>query len=204
LQAEVQGSRELMREKIRRSLLIDELLKSDVADRSKVSETEARAYYNRNPKKFQHSELFSIQTISIIPPQNANPEVTKEARKKAEDALKQAKASKSYQEFGLLAEKVSDDDWHVNMGDRKAVEAEKLPPPVVQAARALKTGQVSDLIQLGPAYTLFRLNAHTPAGTSTFEQVKGQLMVDLQKTKNEQLRADLNKRLRKTAKIEVL
>jgi parvulin-like peptidyl-prolyl isomerase len=148
--------------------------------------------------------MFSIQTISIIPPENANPEVVKEARKKAEDAAKQAKASKTYQEFGLLAEKYSDDDWHVKLGDRKAVEADKLPPPVVSAARAMKAGQVSDLIQLGTAYTMFRLNAHTPAGVTPFAEVKAKLMVDLPKERSEQLRSNLDKKLRKTAKIEVL
>jgi parvulin-like peptidyl-prolyl isomerase len=204
MQVEVGGSRQLMREKIRRSLLIDDLLKSDVASKAKVSEVEARAYYNQNTKKFEHPELFNIQTISIIPPENANPEVVKEARKKAEEAAKHAKASKTYQEFGLLAEKYSDDDWHVKMGDRKAVEADKLPPPVVQAARAMKVGQVSDLIQLGPNYTLFRLNAHIRAGVTPFAEVKAKLMADLPKERSDQLRAQLNKKLRKTAKIEVL
>jgi parvulin-like peptidyl-prolyl isomerase len=204
LQAEVHGSRPLMREKIRRSLLIEDLLKSDVGDRAKVSEAQALAYYKANPKKFQHPEMFSIQTISIIPPENGNPDVQKEARKHADDALKAAKETKTYQEFGLLAEKVSDDDWHVNMGDRKAVEREKLPPPVVKAALGMKPGQVSDLIQMGTAYTLFRLNAHIPAGLTPFEEVKAKLRTDLQKQNNEQLRAALNKRLRKSAKIEVL
>lgn len=204
LDLEVHGSRQLMREKIRRSLLIDDLMKSDVTDRARVSPAEARGYYTRNPKKFQHPETFSIQTISIIPPANANPDVVKEARKRAEDAAKQAKATKTYQEFGLLAERVSDDDWHVKMGDRKAVERDKLPPPVVQAVLAMKPGQVSDLIQLGPAYTLFRLNAHVPAGVTPYEEVKSKLATDLQKQKYEQLRSELNKRLRKTAKIEVL
>ncbi len=46
-------------------------------------------------------------------------EQAKEARKKADDALKQAKATKSYEEFGLLAEKISEDDYRVNMGDHK-------------------------------------------------------------------------------------
>jgi len=204
MQVEVHGSRQLMREKIRRSLLIEDLLKSDVTDKAKVSPAEAHSYYNANSKRFRHPEMFSIQTISIIPPENANPDVVKEARKHADDALKAAKSTKSYQEFGLLAEKMSDDDWHVKMGDRKAVEREKLPPPVVAAALAMKPGQVSDLIQLGTAYTLFRLNAHIPAGVTPFVEVKAQLAVDLQKQKNEQLRSSLNKRLRKTAKIEVL
>ena len=204
LQAEVHGNQQLLNERIRRSLLIEEMMKTEVHDKSRVSEAEARAYYNANPKKFAHPEMFSIQTISIIPPQNANPEVTQEARKKADNAFKLAKATKTYQEFGLLAEKVSDDDWHVNMGDRKAVDRSTLPPPIVNAALAMKPGQVSDLIQMGSAYTLFRLNAHIPAGETPFAEVKAKLMTDMQKDKTEQLRAALNKKLRKTAKIEVL
>lgn len=204
LQLEVHGSKQLMRERIRRSLLIEAMLQSEVRDKAKVSEAAALAYYKAHPKEFQHGETFTIQTISILPPQNANPEIQEEARKKAENALKQAKATKDYKEFGLLAEKISDDDWHVNMGDRKAVDRDKLPPPVVDAALKMKPGQVSDLIQLGSAYTLFRLNAHTPAGITPFAEVKMKLMADLEKKKTEDLRASLDKKLRKTAKIEVL
>ncbi len=203
LQAEVNGSRQLMRQKIRRSLLIEALLKTEVGDKAKISELEARTYYNRNPKQFERPETFSIQTISIIPPENANPDVVKEARKRADDAWRQAKATKNYQEFGLLAEKYSDDDWHVNMGDRRAVDRAKLPPDVIKAALAMKPGEVSDLIQLGPNYTLFRLNAHSPAGKVRFEEVKEQLIKKLEKAKYERLRADLNKKLRKDAKIEI-
>jgi len=204
LQNEVHGSKQLMREKIRRSLLIEDMLKTEVSDKARVTEATALAYYKANPRNFQRAEMFSIQTISIIPPENPTPDMAQEARKKAESALKQAKATKTYQEFGLLAEKISEDDWHVNMGDRKAVEREKLPPPVVAAVLAMKPGQVSDLIQLGPAYTLFRLNGHVPAGLAPFAEVKGKLMSDMQKSKTDQVRAELNKRLRKTAKIEVL
>ena len=193
-----------MREKIRRSILIDDLLKSDVTEKAKVTPAEVHNYYQANAKKFKHPEMLSLQTISIIPPANANPDVVKEARQRAEDAAKQAKLTESYQEFGLLAERVSDDDWHVNMGDRKQVEKDKLPPPVVAAAETMKLGQVSDLIALGPNYTLFRLNAHVPAGITPYEELKTKLATDLQKQKNERLRADLNKRLRKTAKIEML
>jgi parvulin-like peptidyl-prolyl isomerase len=204
VQNEVHGSKQLMREKIRRSLLIEDMLKTEVRDRSKVTEAAALAYYKANPKNFQHPEMFSIQTISIVPPANPTPEMAQEARKKADNALKQAKATKSYQDFGLLAEKISEDDWRVNMGDRKAVERDKLPPPVVNAALAMKVGQVSDLIQMGPAYTLFRLNAHIPAGVAPFAEVKAKLMTDMQKSKTDHVRAELDKKLRKTAKIEVL
>ena len=204
MQNEVHGSKPLMREKIRRSLLIEDMLKTEVRAKARVSEAAALAYYKANPKNFQHAEMFSIQTISIVPPENPTPEMTQEARKKADNALKQAKATKSYRDFGLLAEKISEDDWHVNMGDRKSAERDKLPPPVVTAALNMKPGQVSDLIQMGPAFTLFRLNAHIPAGITPFAEVKVKLMTDMQKSKTDQLRAELNKKLRKTAKIEVL
>ena len=204
VQNEVHGSKPMLREKIRRSLLIEDMLKTEVSARARVSEAAALAYYKANPKNFQRPEMFSIQSISIVPPENPTAEMAQEARKKAENALKQAKTTKSYQEFGLLAEKISEDDWHVNMGDRKSVERDKLPPPVVNAALAMKPGQVSGLIQMGPAYTLFRLNAHVAAGVAPFAEVKAKLMTDMQKSKTDQLRAELNKKLRKTAKVEVL
>ena len=204
LRVEVNGSRQALREKIRRSLLIEALLKTEVESKAGVSLAEARAYYDKNPARFERGETFSIQTISIIPPQNASAEVQREARKRAEEALRQAKATKSYREFGLLAEKISDDDWRVNMGDRKQVDGAQLPPPLVAVALKMQPGEVSDLLQLGPNYTLFRLNAHTPAGKADFAAVKTQIQSDLQKAKYNELRAELHKRLRKTAKVEML
>jgi len=202
LKTELNGSRQLFRRQIRRSLLIDALLKTEIGDRSKVSLAEARAYYDKNPKLFQHGELFAFQTISIMPPENASPDVKQQARQRAEDALKQAKATKNFQEFGLLAEKLSEDDYRVNMGDHKVVEREQLPQEMVQPALAMQPGQVSNLIQIGSFYLFFRLNAHVPAGKVKFEEVKDRLLKDLEKNKYERLRADLDKRLRQHAKVE--
>jgi peptidyl-prolyl cis-trans isomerase SurA len=204
LQQECKGSARVLREKIRRSLLIETLLKTEVNDKAAVSLAAAKAYYDKNAQQFQRRESFHIQTISIIPPQNAKDEIQQEARQRAEDALRQAKAAKNYREFGLLAEKLSDDDWHVNMGDRKAQPADALPPPIVQAARKMKPGEVSDLLQFGTNYTLFRLQAYTPAGKVSFADTKKQLQTDLQKTRVNQLRADFDKRLQQNAKIEIL
>ncbi len=204
LKTELHGSKKELQEKIRRSLTIEEFIKAEVGAKSFVSESEAKAYYDKNPQNFEHGESFSIQTISIIPPANVSAEVQKEARKRADEALRQAKATRSYAEFGLLAEKISDDDWRVNMGDRKQVDRSQLPPPLVAAALKMKLGDVSDLIQLGTNYTLFRLNGHTPAGKVEFAAVKTQIQADLQKVRYNDLRVELDKRLRKAAKVEVL
>jgi parvulin-like peptidyl-prolyl isomerase len=204
LRTECQGSKPVLREKIRRSLLIEKMIKTEVEQKSIITEIAAKAYYDKNPKQFEKPESLWIQTISIIPPQNGGADVDKEARRRAEETYKLALATKSYQDFGLLAEKMSDDDWHVNMGDRKFVEVSKLPSALVQAAAAMKPGEVSKLTQLGNAYTIFRLVEQTRTGRTPFAAVKAQLQSDLHKQKRVDLRAALNQKLRKNATVELL
>jgi len=204
LQAEMGGSNDTVRQKIRRSLLIEQVLKTEVQDKSAVSMAEVKAYYDKNPAKYEVPESFTFQSISVLPPQNATPDQLQEGKKHAQDALTLAKATNSYQEFGLLAEKISEDDYRVNMGDHKAVERGKLPPQVVAALLAMKPGQNSDLIQIDQAYTIIRLNAHSPARKESYEEMKLGLRVDLQKSKYEKLRVNLDKQLRATSKVEIL
>jgi len=201
LKLECNGSRQTLRQRVRRSLLIEALLKAEVSDKSKVSLAEARAYYGKNPTLFQRGELFGFQTISVMPPENSSAEVKQQAHKRAEDVLRQAKATKSFEEFGLLAEKLSEDDFRVNMGDHKLVAGETLPAELVEPARAMQPGEVSDLLQFGSFYTIVRLNAHVPAGKVQFEEVKDRLLSDLQKTKYDRLRENLDRKLRLTATV---
>ena len=203
LQTEMHGSEQQLRKQIQRSLLIEQLLKSDVEDKSAVSRAEVKAYYDKNPARYTQPESFSFQSISIVPPLKPTAGQAQEAQKHAEDALRQAKATNSYQEFGLLAEKISEDDFRVNMGDHKVIALDKLPPQIVKAFSAMQPGQVSGLIQIESAYTIVRLNAHTPAKKQSSKEVESDLKVDLQKSKYEKLRSGLAKQLRAKAKIEV-
>ena len=201
---ECQGSEQVLRRKIRRSILIDRLLDIEVKNRSAVTLAETRAYYDRNLATFRLPESFSFQTISILPSDKATPAQLQDARKRAEAALKQAKATKSFEEFGLLAEKISEDDYHVMMGKHDFVDRDKLPPQVVSTALAMQPGQVSELIQVEQALTIVRLIAHNPAGLQKFDAVKDSLRKQLQNQKTEQLRSGLDRQLRAKAKVEVL
>jgi parvulin-like peptidyl-prolyl isomerase len=204
LQTEMQGSEQQLRQQMRRSLLIEQVLKTDVEQRATVTPAELQAYYVKNAPRFRQPETFTFQSISVVPPLKPTLEQAKQARTKADDALRQAKATKSSQDFGLLAEKISEDDFRVNLGDHKSVSADKLPPQVVKALQAMQSGQVSGLIQIESAYTIIRLNAHTPARQKPLSEVKSELNTDLQKSKYEKLRSNLAKQLRAKAKIEVV
>ena len=202
LESEFHGSQQLLEEKIRRSLLIDMLLKTEVESKSTVSAAEAKAFYDQNPTRFTHPEMFTFQSISVLPPRNASAAQLKDGRTRADNALRQAKATKSAEEFGLLAEKVSDDDYRVVMGQHKPVAADELPPQVAKTLAALKPDQVSDLIQVDQAWAIVRLQEHKPAGKAKFEDVKEKVQKELEENKRNQLRAALDKKLRENAKID--
>ena len=53
LQSEFHGSRQLLRDKIQRSLLIEAFLKNEVETKGAVSPAEVRAYYDKNPARFK-------------------------------------------------------------------------------------------------------------------------------------------------------
>ena len=204
LQLEMKNSAQVLRKQIERSLLIEKVLKAEVEDKSAITPVELRAYYDKNSARFTLGESFSIQSISILPPAKATPEQIQKNKQRAEEALKQAKATKSYNEFGLLAEKISEDDFRVNMGDHKALGRDGLPPQIVKAASAMQAGQVSGLIQIENAFTIFRLNAHNLPRKRAFTEVKADLKVELQKAKYEKMRSSFAKQLRAKAKIEIV
>jgi len=204
LQAEMQGSEAKVHEAIKRSLMIEQVLKTDVEMKSGVTEAEVLAYYQKNGARFQQPESFSFQSISVIPPLKPTPQQAKDAKKKADDLLQKAKATKNYQDFGLLAESVSEDDYRVNMGDHKVVGKEKLPPQIVAAFLKMQPGRVSGLIQIESAYTIVRLNAHNAPRKQPFSEVKGDLKTELQKAKYEKTRSALAKALRSKAKVEIV
>ena len=202
VRSEFHGSELQLDEKIRRSLLIDALLGSEVERKSAVSAADLHAYYDNNPARFQVPESYTFQTISVLPPDHATPEQLKEGRVRADKAFTQAKATRSAVEFGLLAEKISDDDYRVMMGQHKPAPVSELAPQVLKALAAMHPGDVSDPIQIEQAWTIVKLNKHTPAGKTGFEEVKEQLARELEQTKRNQLRARLDKQLRQNAKVE--
>lgn len=204
LKTEVNGSQAQLRAQITRSLLIDQLLKIEIQDKSAVSPAQLKAFYDQNPDRFRTPESYQFQTISILAPKNAAPSGLFDVRKRAEEAYAKAKATKNYEQFGMLAEKISEDDYRVMMGDHKSVDRATIPPEVIAAFNRIQVGQVAELLKLGDDYCIVRLNGHTPPGKQTFDEAKKSLLKQLQDMKTQQLRSQLDRKLRSTAKVEEL
>jgi parvulin-like peptidyl-prolyl isomerase len=205
LRAECQGSEKILRGRIRRSLLIDTITQTEIESKSVITEAYLRSYYAKNGRLFMEPEMFEFQSISILPPRDGKKEHPLEQKKRAENIFQKARATKTYEDFGLLAEKISDDDFRVDMGKHKPVAAAELPPAVVNALRGLKPGEVSGLIEVEKnAYTIVRLKSHVPAGKKSLSAVKADLKKELTARRKEQLRSVLAAKLKASAKIEIL
>ncbi len=68
LQTEAHGSQEIIRSKIKRSLMIEDYLKAQVVNKSSVTDSEAKAYFQNNPAPFRMPETYALQTITVLPP----------------------------------------------------------------------------------------------------------------------------------------
>lgn len=204
LKREMNGSMEQLRAQVERSLVIDQFMKIEVTDKSNVSPAEVRAFFDHNPDLFRSPESYQFQTISLFAPKNAAPSGLADLKKRAEAAYAKAKATRTYEEFGVLAEKISEDDYRVMMGDHKSVDRTQLPPEAIAAFNRIKVGEVAELMKFGNDYSIARLNGHTPAHQKSFEDEKKSLTKQLHDRKTGQLRSALDRKLRATAKVEEL
>ena len=204
LKTECGGSTLKLRQNIRRSLMIDDLLQTDVARKSTVSDAEVKDYYQKNPARFYSAESVSIQTISLLIPDGATAQQDAIVRKHAEDVLRQAKKTKGYEDFGVLAEKNSEDDWRVMMGDHRSVQRDQMPPEVAKVAFTMKPGEVSELVRAENSWCIVRVNGHQDPHHSSYDEVRESLKKELQISKVDTLRRTLHQQLRKRAKVEEL
>src|SRR6266511_2879988 len=190
--------------KVNSAILTDQLLTAEVNQNAVVTEVEVREYYKKHPDHFRRGETITLQTISLVIPDDASESKKADIRKRAEELLKQAKAAKDYEAFGMLAEKSSEDDWHVMMGDHKTIFRGNMPPPVEKVAFSMKPGTVSDLIQTENSWCIVRLNAREESKLLPYEEVRAAIRQDMESRRKTAAHDQLESRLRKSATVAAL
>jgi parvulin-like peptidyl-prolyl isomerase len=198
------GSVQAFEAQIRRALLIALLLDKEITEKARVSEAEIKQLYAQNPNRFRKPESVWIQSISLNFPPNATPAQRTALRERARNLLALAKATGSFEEFGRLAEKFSEDDWRIMMGDHKWIHRGRLPAAVEAVAFQMKAGEVSGIIETSEALVIVRINGVQPARQIPFSEVSAALREELEKAKLADARRQFEKYLRKTFVVEEL
>lgn len=198
------GSVQEFERRLRRATLIAEYQNKEIVTKSRVTNLRLHQLYDKNKKTFLRPESVWLQTITINLPSNPSDEQKKMAHKRIEEILPQARATKTFEQFGLLAEKVSEDDYRVMMGDRKWIHLVGLPPQIKSAVDSLQPGQVSGVIETAGALTILRVNERRQQKQMSFEDVKDKLRAQLEEATRQDRFQTLEKQLRKGARIEIL
>ncbi len=189
---------------IRRAILIAMLVDQEIAQKARMTDAQVRQFYSTNKKRFQKPESVWVQSISFHFSEKATPAQRAQARKRAETVLPMARAAGSFEAFGKLAEKYSEDDWRIMMGDHRWLHRGRLPSAVENAAFLLKKDETSEIIETSEAFVIIRVNGKQAPTQIPYSQVSQSLREDLEKAKLVDRRTQFEQRLRARFQVEEL
>jgi peptidyl-prolyl cis-trans isomerase D len=151
---------------------------------TEVSHPELQFYYNEHRDEFRVPGQVNVRQIVIKMPLpgsdgKVDPKGVDEARRKADDVLKQLKAGAKFED---LAKKYSDDPSGKDGGSAGWVQHFPVPS-VDKIAYFLPKGRTSDVIDAGYAFVILRVDDKQDAHFKTLDEVKAQIepLIKLQK-----------------------
>ena len=190
-----------LRDYTRRDLIITNFVEKNIIPKVKVSEEDARKFYDENPDKFTRPETVKASHILLGVDPKASAEEKKAAREKAEKLHKELKAGA---DFAALAKVNSTDSSSQQGGDLGYFAKGQMVPDFEKVAFALKPGEISDVVETPFGYHIIKLVEKKPTEKVDFKDVKPRIEEFL---KNQKVGAAVNDYLeeaRKTGKIEML
>ncbi|HWB57950.1 MAG TPA: peptidylprolyl isomerase [Chthoniobacteraceae bacterium] len=190
---------EMFKQKIHDETQKEKWVNEQVADKIKVSDDDAKAFYDANPDQF---ETVRVSHILISVPKDASDDVVEQKRKAAQAAKDRITKG---EDFAKVAGEVSDDaDTKGKGGDlvdylQPGDKLSKTLPEFEDAAFKLKKGEVSDPVETALGWHVIKVTDIKPL---PFDQVKQAIIDGLGKEKEEKAINDLLKDLSaKNAKI---
>jgi len=142
-----------------------------------VSRDDLLAYYNQRRDEFRVPDRVNVRHILIKTSPGSDgkpdPKNVEEARKKAQDLLKQLKGGAKFDE---LAKQYSEDPGSAkNGGSLGWIIRGQTVPEFEKAAFSLPKGATSDLVQSSYGFHIIRVDDKEEAHIKTFEEVKDQI-----------------------------
>ena len=180
---------------------IKKLVDTDLAAKTSVTPQEVKAFYDSNPALFKTPEMVRASHILVKVDKNAT------AKQKAA-ALAKIKAIRKRilkgEDFAKVAKEVSDDPGTKDKGgDLNFFPKGQMVPEFDKVAYSLKPGQVSNIVTTQFGYHLIKVTGVKPAGTVSFDTIKGRIDQHLKAQKMQKALPDYIESLKSKAKIQV-
>jgi len=184
---------------IARGLAIRELIEQQVTSKIVITDVETKAYYDANPQMFKQPEQVKASHILIKVDAAAAEPQKAEARKKIEMVQQKIKDGA---DFAELAKEYSEGPSNTRGGDLGYFSHGQMVKPFEDAAFAMQTNEVSDIVETRFGYHIIKVYDKKPEQTLAYADVKDKLN---QRMKQEKIEVEANQyidQLKKDSKIE--
>lgn len=167
--------KEVMEEKIRKEILIEKVLGSEILPAHDLTEIELKEHYEKIKENFKEKEKYHLKEIVLIDLKNISEKI-----KIIEKELKEGKP------FEEIANKYSEVPSKTKGGDIGNVETDSLSEEINNAINEIKEGEVTKPISTKYGVHFIFLVKKIPESYTPFEKVKDQVKDDYKKTKYEE------------------
>jgi len=184
---------------IERGHVINKLIDNQIMALVVIPEQEIRTFYDTHPESFKKSEQVRASHILIKVDSQAEPSVKDEKKAKLQKIQKRLKGG---EDFAVLAKEFSECPSNIKGGDLGYFGRGNMVKPFEDVAFALKTGEVSDIVETRFGYHLIKVVDKKPESVVGYEDVKDNIGQYLKKEKTgKELKGYIDK-LRKKAVVE--
>jgi peptidyl-prolyl cis-trans isomerase C len=189
-----------LRSSLRQSKAIDQLIDKQIIQKINISEEESKSYYDGNPEFFKQPGQVRASHILIKVDPGADESQKASARKELEKVQKKLKKG---EDFAALAKEFSQGPSGPSGGDLGYFGPKQMVKPFEDAAFALKSGEVSDIVETRFGYHLIKVVDKKAESTMPYEEIKDKLA---QYLKQQKIRKEVDsyiETLTAKAKVEV-
>lgn len=153
-----------------------------------VTESQVAQFYESNKESFKQPDSYRVSHILAADPETA------------QKALERVKGGEP---FAKVAEELSSDPSKSRGGDIGFFSKGQVIPEFAEAARKLKPGEISDVVQTPLGYHVILLTEQRPAHQKPLEEVKDQIRQGLQGQQGQQAVQSVIQELRSKAQIKI-
>lgn len=191
---------DIYREMVRENLLKIRLVKTKVASQFTISEEEVDTEYRKRFGEAVGEEPVITVAHILLRPTEETEAALADAKKRAEAAKKRIEAG---EEFGKVAEEISDGPTAPKGGKLGTFGPGQLDPEFEKAAFDLEVGKVSEVVKTKFGYHVILVSKREKQASPLVQQQRDRIHAELQQKTMERLLGEYTAQLRNRSFVEV-
>jgi parvulin-like peptidyl-prolyl isomerase len=180
---------------LKNNLKTREWIATRIASQLSVTDDECRQFYDSHRDQFFLPERRNVSHLFLAAPPETPPDVVETKRAAVEALSARLAAGEDFAE--LAAQNSEDEATKLRGGELGYFSAKRMPPDFVEAASKLRPGEISKPVRTRLGFHILKLiNVQAPR-QQTFDEVRGDIAIELANKKREaavdRLMADLRR-----------